>query len=148
MGRGTGLPYAEKARKLARTNSERARAERLIGELYVHQIDGAIAGFLNGPKALSHIRNALGLDPEDPECNRAQGLMFLYNPPINGGDVDRAIETFRGCLEKVSDSDEYYVLLSLAFRKKEKLIRAEIDGEEGAAPQLGTTSTRAISSPS
>ena len=59
------MPHAETARRLARTKSERARAERLIGELYVHQIDGPLAGFLNGPRALSHIRNALALDPED-----------------------------------------------------------------------------------
>ena len=121
-----GMPYAEKARKLAKTDAQRAHAERLIGELYVHQINGPIAGLINGPKALSHIQAALAFAPGDPECNRAQGLMFLYNPPINGGDVNGAIRTFRRCTKRKPESDEYHLYLSLAFRKKKNLIRAEV----------------------
>lgn len=121
-----GLPYAEAALRLARRPGEKAQAERVIGELYVHQISGPFSGLVNGPRALSHVRNALGLAPDDPECNRAIGLMYLYNPPINGGDVDLAIKTFRQCTRTDPESDVYQIYLSQAFRKKGSLIRAEL----------------------
>lgn len=121
-----GLTHARRALELARFATQKALAERLCGELYVHQISGPIAGLINGPKALDHISSALSLAPSDAECLRAQGLMFLYNPPINGGDLDRAVQTFRRCIELNPDSDEYHVYLSMAFRKKGNLIRAEV----------------------
>jgi tetratricopeptide (TPR) repeat protein len=121
-----GMPHAEKALALARGKDEQAQAERVIGELYVHRISGAIAGFVNGPKALEHIRKALAYAPNDPECKRAIGMMFLYNPPINGGNVDEAIRTFRACTEKRPSEDRYQVFLAMAFRKKGKLLRAEL----------------------
>jgi tetratricopeptide (TPR) repeat protein len=121
-----GLPHARRALELASSDPERALAERLCGELHVHQITGPVAGFVNGPKALEHIGRALALAPEDSECLRARGLMFLYNPPFNGGDVDRAVETFRDCAAKRPDGDEYQVYLALALRKKKSLVRAEL----------------------
>ena len=121
----SGLSHARRALQLTHSPKDRAQAERRMGELYVHQINGPIAGIINGPKALQHVRKALSLSPDDPECNRAQGLMFLYNPPINGGDVDRAIQTFRDCIEQRPANDSYHVYLALAFRKKGNLIRAE-----------------------
>jgi tetratricopeptide (TPR) repeat protein len=121
-----GLAHAEKAQAAASTDEEKAHAQRLVGELYVHQISGPIAGFVNGPKALASVRVALDRLPQDPECLRAQGLMYLYNPPINGGDLEAAIATFRKCSEKAPDSDIYQVYLALAYRKKGSPERAEV----------------------
>jgi len=97
------VPVAERARDLAADDAERAQAERVLGELYAHQITGMISGFVNGPRARRHIGRALELAPDDPECNRAIGLMYLHNPPISGGDVPRAIETFERCSELLQD---------------------------------------------
>jgi len=115
-----GLPYAERALELADGVDERARAERVIGELYAHRITGMISGMINGPRARRHIGRALELAPDDPECNRAIGLMYLHNPPISGGDLPKAVETFERCSEALED-DRCLVLLAMAHRKREDL---------------------------
>jgi tetratricopeptide (TPR) repeat protein len=117
------LPLAERAVELARDDAERAQAERVLGELYAHRITGMISGMINGPRARRHIGRALELAPEDPECNRAIGLMYLHNPPISGGDVPKAIETFARCAEQIPD-ERCYVLLAMAYRKHGDLVSA------------------------
>ena len=112
------MPYAERALALAQTDAEKAHANRLIGELYSHQITGMISGMRNGPKAKRHILAALALLPDDPECNRAIGIMYLHNPPMSGGDVDKAVSTFEECIKKRPKNDRYYILLAMAHRKK------------------------------
>lgn len=112
-----GLAYAERAVELATTDAETSRAHRATGELYSHQITGMVSGMRNGPKAKLHIEKALDLAPDDPECMRAIALMFLHNPPISGGDVPRAIETFTACAARAPESDIYPVLLAMAYRK-------------------------------
>lgn len=112
-----GIPYAERALELADSDAERAQAERALGELYAHRISGMISGIINGPRARSHIQRALELDADDLECQRAIGLMYLHNPPISGGDVPKAIETFSRSTEQAPESDVYPVLLAMAHRK-------------------------------
>lgn len=113
----SGLAYAERAVKLATTDPAISCAHRAMGELYSHQITGMISGMRNGPKAKMHIEMALDLTPDDPECMRAIALMYLHNPPISGGDVPRAIETFSACAKRVPESDIYPVLLAMAYNK-------------------------------
>jgi hypothetical protein len=114
-----GLALAEEALALAADEAEQAQAERVIGELYAHRITGMISGMVNGPRARRHIGRALELAPDDPECNRAIGLMYLNNPPISGGDVPRAIEVFSRCSEELAD-ERCLVLLSMAYRKHDE----------------------------
>jgi len=131
------LPYAELALEHASDDAERAQAERVIGELYAHRITGMISGMINGPRARRHIGRALELAPDDPECKRAIGLMYLHNPPISGGDVKKAIETFEGCAAELPD-DRCLVLLSMAHRKHDDLeaaraaARAALDRDPGS----------------
>lgn len=115
-----GLPYAEKAIELAQNDADLAQAHRVLGELYSHLISGMISGMRNGPKAKKNINRGLELAPNDPECKRAIALMYLHNPPFNGGDVPRAIETFTECSELAPESDIYPVLLAMAYRKAKK----------------------------
>jgi hypothetical protein len=110
------LPFAERALELAADDAERAQAERVIGELYAHKITGMISGMMNGPRARRHIGRALDLAPSDPECQRAIGLMYLNNPPISGGDVPKAVETFARCAAESSD-ERCLVLLAMSHRK-------------------------------
>ncbi|MBW2314444.1 MAG: hypothetical protein JRH10_09660 [Deltaproteobacteria bacterium] len=114
------IPSAESARDLAVNDAERAQAERVLGELYAHRITGMISGMINGPRARRHIGRSLELAPDDPECNRAIGLMYLNNPPFTGGDVPKAVETFTGCAEAIRD-DRCLVLLAMAYRKQGNL---------------------------
>jgi hypothetical protein len=111
-----GLVYAEKAVALAPNSSE---AERVTGELYIHQITGPIAGFRYGPKGRQHIEKAIELDPRSAEARRAIGLMYLYNPSINGGDPDKAAKTFDNAIELGGD-DRCYVLAGRAYVKIKK----------------------------
>ncbi|MBI2424108.1 MAG: hypothetical protein HYV27_14855 [Candidatus Hydrogenedentes bacterium] len=113
-----GMVFAERALELAKTDEEKAQAHRLIGELYSHLITGMITGMRNGPKARKHVESALELAPKDFECNRAIGIMYLHNPPISGGDIDKAISTFKMCSAGDPKNDRYLVLLSMAYRKK------------------------------
>jgi len=126
------LPLAEHALELASSDAQRAQAERVIGELYAHKITGMISGMMNGPRARRHIGRALELAPDDPECNRAIGLMYLNNPPISGGDVPKAIETFSQCAETLPD-DRCLLLLSMAYRKDDQPERARGAAEAALA---------------
>lgn len=113
-----GLVFAERALALAGTDAEKAATHRVYAELYANSITGMVSGLKNGPKARTHMDEALARTPEDPECQRAIGIMYLNNPPFNGGDVDRAIETFSACHAQVPDSDTYLVLLAMSYQKR------------------------------
>jgi len=117
------IPAAQRALDLARDDAQRAQAERVLGELYSHRITGMISGMINGPRAKRHIGRALELEPTDPECNRAIGLMYLHNPPITGGNLTKAIETFERCAKEIPD-ERCLVLLAMAHRKDGNLVAA------------------------
>ncbi len=119
-----GMAFAERALALATTDERIARTHRVYGELYANSITGMVAGLRNGPKARNHMDEAMARTPKDPECMRAMGIMYLNNPPFNGGDVERAIETFSRCHTLVPDNDSYTVLLTLAYKKHKDWTKA------------------------
>ena len=119
-----GQIFANRALSLAKGKTELAMAHRVLGELYANSITGMVTGMRNGPKAKEHINAALAATPEDPECQRAIGIMYLNNPPITGGNVKKAITTFSHCHEMVPGNDIYLVLLSMAYRKDKQWDKA------------------------
>lgn len=119
-----GLVYGERALALAKSEVEIAAAHRVVGELYANSITSMVGGFKNGPKARNHMDEAMKRTPEDPECQRAIGIMYLNNPPISGGDVPKAIETFSHCHELKPDNDEYMVMLAMAYQKDKQWDKA------------------------
>lgn len=119
-----GMPFAGRAAELAADDAERARAEQVLGELHAHKITGMLSGMWNGPRARGHLEKALALAPDDPHARRAIGLMYLFNPPISGGDVPRAIETFRDCAADLPGDERCAVLLGMAYRKHGEPARA------------------------
>lgn len=139
-----GLPFAERALELASDDPERAQAERVLGELYTHRIRGMLSGMLNGPRARGHVGRALELAPEDVECRRAIGLMYLHNPPFTGGDVEKAIETFRENVERRPDDDAQWVLLGMAYRKDGQADRAREAAERALAANPANADARAL----
>lgn len=64
------------------------------------------------------------MDPKNPEARRAIGLMYLYNPAINGGDPKKAAETFDSVV-KMGGDDRAYVLAGRAYLKLENLSTAK-----------------------
>jgi tetratricopeptide (TPR) repeat protein len=137
-----GIVFAERALGLATTNARMAQTHRIYGELYANSITGMLAGLKNGPKARTHMDAAMAQTPEDPECQRAMGIMYLNNPPFNGGDVNRAIETFSHCHELVPESDTYMVLLSMAYQKNKDWPKAMEAADE--ALQLNGANPNAV----
>ncbi|MEQ8819628.1 MAG: hypothetical protein RLY93_05240 [Sumerlaeia bacterium] len=128
-----GAEHAEAAKRLATTDQEKSEAYRLSGECTVHRINGPFAGMRYGPTAKSDIEYALEKNPENWEAHRAQGLMFLNNPPINGGDLDKALETFSECAENDGDRDAYHALLAQTWMKKDRPERARLEVQKALA---------------
>jgi hypothetical protein len=122
-----GAGHASKAKALARDKPEKSEAYRLAGECTVHRISGPISGIRHGPTAKSDIEFAVAQDPANWEAQRALGLMYLNNPPINGGDLDKAVETFTLCAEQGGDRDVHHALLAQAWIKKRRPERARLE---------------------
>jgi hypothetical protein len=138
------LPLARRAEALASDDAQRARVERALGELHAHKITGMMSGMWNGPRARGHLGRALELAPDDPESQRAIGLMYLFNPPISGGDVPRAIETFQACSEALPEDDRCPVLLGMAYRKHEEPGMARTAAREALRRNPGSRSARLL----
>jgi len=117
-----GMVYSERAVALQPNSSE---AHRVMGELWIHEITGPISGIRFGPKGKDEIEKAIQLDPQNLEARRALGLMYLYNPPFNGGDKDKAAETFDQ-LSEAGGGDRCYVLAARAYIEKDDPNRALI----------------------
>lgn len=139
-----GLVYGERALNLARSEAEIAAAHRVVGELYANSITSMVAGFKNGPKARNHMDEAMKRTPEDPECQRAIGIMYLNNPPISGGDVPKAIETFSRCHELKPENDEYMVMLAMAYQKDKQWDKALAAAEKALALNPANKSASAL----
>lgn len=128
-----GLVYGERAIALAGSEAELAAAHRVVGELYACSITGMVSGMKNGPKARSHMDEATRRTPDDPECQRALGIMYLNNPAMTGGDVPKAIATFLHCHELVPDDDEYMVMLAMAYQKDKQWENAQKSVDQALA---------------
>ncbi len=139
-----GLVYGERALALAKTETEVAAAHRVVGELYANSITSMVAGFKNGPKARNHMDEAMKRTPDDPECQRAIGIMYLNNPPISGGDVPKAIETFSHCHELKPDNDEYMVMLAMAYQKDKQWDKALEAADKALALNPANSSAAAL----
>ena len=139
-----GVSFAESALGLATTDEEKAQAERVIGELYAHQITGPITGIKFGSTSLEHIEQAVHLAPEDIECQRARALMFLYNPSFQGGDVDEAIRVYSDCAERAPENDRVLVLLAQAYRKNDQPEKALETAQEALRANPSNANARAM----
>jgi tetratricopeptide (TPR) repeat protein len=106
------------AQKAAALNDRSAEAHALLGDLYGAKISGMISGMKFGPKANAETQRALQLDPNDALAHAAQGRKYLFSPSAFGGDIDKAIESFKHAVALDPHSDEDYVWLAKAYRKK------------------------------
>jgi tetratricopeptide (TPR) repeat protein len=107
-------------------NEGSADARALLADLYGRKIGygGMLTGMRYGPKAEAETRRALQLDANNPRIYVVLGRRQLYSPKIFGGDVDKAIESFRKSTTLDPHYDEGFVWLAIAYGKK---------GDSGAA---------------
>jgi tetratricopeptide (TPR) repeat protein len=102
-------------------NEKSADAHSLLGDLYGRKITfgvGMFAGPKFGPKSKAENKRALELDANNPRVYASLGRQYLNAPAMFGGDVDKAIESFRKSTQLDPKFDETYVWLAIALRKK------------------------------
>jgi tetratricopeptide (TPR) repeat protein len=102
-------------------NDKSADAHSLLADLYGRKIGlgmGMMAGARFGPKSDAENKKALALDANNPRVYASLGRQYLHAPKMFGGDVDKAIASFRKASELDPDFDENYVWLAIAYRKK------------------------------
>jgi tetratricopeptide (TPR) repeat protein len=104
-----------------------ADAHALLADLYGRKIGygGMLTGMRYGPKAEAETRRALQLDSNDPRTYVVLGRRQLYSPKMFGGDVDKAIESFRKSTTIDPHYDEGFVWLAIAYRKNGDAVRAK-----------------------
>ena len=102
-------------------NEKSAEAHSLLADLYGRKISfgiGMFAGPKYGPKVQAENRRAFELDANNSVAFASRGRQYLESPKMFGGDVDKAIADFRKAIQIDAKSDENFVWLALALRKK------------------------------
>lgn len=87
------------AQKAIALNAESANAHALLADLYGQKITGAISGMRYGPKANEERARAFQLDPGNALAFAVEGRKCLYAPSMFGGDLDKAIASFKRATE-------------------------------------------------
>lgn len=102
-------------------NEKSADAHSLLADLYGRKISfgvGMFAGPKFGPKVKAENKRAQELDANNARVFASLGRQYLNAPKMFGGDVDKAIESFRKSTQLDPNSDETFVWLGIALRKK------------------------------
>ena len=110
----------ENTRRSINLNAGFADAHALLAELYGRKIGygGVFTAMRIGPKAQTETQRALELDPNDPRIYIVIGRRQLYSPRIFGGDIEKAIESFRKASSVDPHCDESFIWLAIAYGKK------------------------------
>jgi len=98
-----------------------ADAHSLLADLYGRKIGFGVGMFVGpkyGPKVQAENKRAQELDGNDPRVMASLGRQYLEAPHMFGGDIDKAVASFRKSIELDPKSDESYVWLAIALRKK------------------------------
>ena len=106
-------------------NERSSDIHALLGDLYGAKITGMASGMHYGPKANAEIQRAFQLDPDNSRAFAAAGRKYLYTPSMFGGDLNKAIESFRKATETDPHFDENFVWLAIAYRKKGDSVDAQ-----------------------
>jgi tetratricopeptide (TPR) repeat protein len=118
----TAIADAQSAEAL---NERSPDIHALLGDLYGAKITGMASGMHYGPKANAEIQRAFQLDPDNSRAFAAAGRKYLYTPSMFGGDLNKAIESFRKATETDPHFDENFVWLAIAYRKKGDSVDAQ-----------------------
>ena len=102
-------------------NDNSADAHSLLADLYGQKIGMGVAMFAGpkfGPKVKAENERAMTLDAKNARVYASLGRQYYMAPKMFGGDNDKAIESFRKSTQLDPQSDETYVWLAMALRKK------------------------------
>jgi tetratricopeptide (TPR) repeat protein len=109
-------------------NEKSAGTHSLLADCYGRKIGMGMPMFTGpkyGPKIDVENRRALELDPNNPRAHASLGRQYFMAPKMFGGDLDKAVAEFRKSTELDSKSDETFVWLAMALRKKGDATGAE-----------------------
>jgi tetratricopeptide (TPR) repeat protein len=113
------------AQKAVALNDQSAAAHALLADLYGAKITGMLSGMKYGPKANTESQRALQLDPNNAFVYAVLGRKYFYSPSAFGGDINKAIDSFRHAAALDPNSDEALVWLAKAYKKKGDPAHAE-----------------------
>jgi tetratricopeptide (TPR) repeat protein len=103
--------YIEKAdiylNKYLKLHPKNAQLHALFGAFYGYKIGLAMykAPFL-GPKSLSHIDQAIQLDPSEPMGYIEKGNSLMYRPAVFGGNKNEALALYRKALKLTEEKNQ------------------------------------------
>lgn len=113
------------AQKAVALSDQSADAHALLADLYGAKITGMLSGMKYGPKANTESQRALQLDPNNAFAYAVLGRKYFYSPSAFGGDLNKAIDSFKHAAALDPHSDEDLVWLAKAYRKKGDAARAQ-----------------------
>lgn len=111
----------ENLQQSLKLNEKSSDAHSLLADCYGRKIGLGTAMFAGpkfGPKVDAENRRALELDANNPRAHASLGRQYFEAPKMFGGDLDKAIAEFRKSTDLDPKSDETFVWLAMALRKK------------------------------
>ncbi len=114
-------------KKTIRLDGASSDAHTLLSDLYGTKIglDGFWTAIRLGPKADSELETALRLNPDNPRAHLTKGRRYLYSPRMFGGDLDKAISSFKEATLLDPHSDDAFRWLAIALIKKGDTVLAK-----------------------
>lgn len=109
------------ARRSIGAMEKSADAHSLLADLYGRKISlggGLFAGPRLGPKVGEQNQRAMALDPDNPRVWASTGRQYLMAPRAFGGDLAKAVESFRKSLALDPAQDETWYWLAKAYEKQ------------------------------
>lgn len=102
-------------------------AHALLADLYGRKIGfgGMFAGVRYGPKANAETQRAFELDANNPRAYAVVGRKYFFAPKMFGGNLGKAIESFRKATTLDPRYDEAFVWLAIAYRKSGNVQQSE-----------------------
>jgi tetratricopeptide (TPR) repeat protein len=111
----------EAVQRSIQLNDKSADAHSLLADLYGRKIslgNGMFAGPRFGPKVNEENKRAMSLDDQNPRVWASAGRQYLMTPKAFGGDVAKAVDSFKKSLELNPDQDETWAWLAKAYEKQ------------------------------
>jgi tetratricopeptide (TPR) repeat protein len=111
----------EAAQRSIQVNEKSADSHSLLADLYGRKIGLGAGMFLGprfGPKIGEENKRAMALDDKNPRVWASTGRQYLMSPKTFGGDVSKAIDSFKKSLTLDPNQDETWVWLAKAYEKQ------------------------------
>lgn len=119
----------ENVQQSLKLDEKSADAHSLLADLYGRKIGLGVAMFAGpkyGPKVQAENKRAQELDGNNARVLASLGRQYLQSPKMFGGDVDKAIESFRKSTRLDPQFEETYIWLAIALRKKGDAAGADV----------------------